>query len=661
MILTRTGGKTRTLVTIISVLFSVVGSKAVAACPRQEIKQENSSAAASLGCPRQQTNQQETNQRHPSAVPVSFEEVIVPIAPNDQMILLELQNDPGPMFWIENLIKSQHKEIASPLDIQLYGASHADPIRILEEKSVKGRLDLQTGDILLYPTLGKLDSPITLGNISSLSETARRILTSSDFLAHDETTITVDKPAVLMGAMIVRGGDGTTHYDRPPTAYLGYFLARRQVGEYSVYGTGSKASIVLNGMGEVVGLSRVWKRAVRTQNPVHASRSPQEVVNAIRSQLLSYPGDTNKIDVNSIQLAYYDENRRYLQPVYRFTATVHHHLSGNRGSLVRDDSVIGYLPYAHEAIEPLTELSGEGKGSPLYAPKEVSPPGREEANVRFVGRYVTRDWQPSSWVGDANDFFTQLSSSGGHSFKDAQYYWADPRLFTKDKKSFISAMDVALVEGDGDWWMFGTTTNDCSSSPQSWCDLQKCCKSPQNCCSTSNCCSLQTPDAKCCRNLFDPVNINGDIPSPGYGEHAGGKLTTWIIHSCEVIPAPEDTPYWATPWWAVFGGLRSVVGYRTPMVKADKAGAEYGRRLGRGDPIVGAWLQEVISLKEYSGHPCTVSHGGISRPWGLPSAISACGHQDDSLFSTSAVEQSNCLSVWWFSDKNPAGQLCQQN
>jgi hypothetical protein len=107
---------------IIGLIFGLVVSENVLAGPPQETKQPGYDTAAAPGCPRQEANQQVTNQGS-KAVPVSLEDVIVPTAPSDQMILLELQSDPGPMFWIENLIKSQHKEITSPSDIQLYGVS----------------------------------------------------------------------------------------------------------------------------------------------------------------------------------------------------------------------------------------------------------------------------------------------------------------------------------------------------------------------------------------------------------------------------------------------------------------------------------------------------------------------------------------------------------
>ena len=121
-----------TFTTIIGLIFGLVVPETVLARQPQEVKQQNSGTGASLGCPRQVTNQQETNQRHLSAVQVSFEEVIVPTAPDDQMPLFELQNNAEPMFWIENLIKSQHNEITSPLDTAVWCESrraHSDPRR----------------------------------------------------------------------------------------------------------------------------------------------------------------------------------------------------------------------------------------------------------------------------------------------------------------------------------------------------------------------------------------------------------------------------------------------------------------------------------------------------------------------------------------------------
>jgi hypothetical protein len=227
----------------------------------------------------------------------------------------------------------------------------------------------------------------------------------------------------------------------------------------------------------------------------------------------------------------------------------------------------------------------------------------------IVGRYVVRNDDPG-WVNDANAFWGSLSSTWtGFLYTNSQYYWAEPRLFTTQKDFFINAMNLAVIEVHGDWWLYSTLRN---------------------------CCDL--------------VNINGDIPNPGYGPSANGRLADWVIHSCEVVPAPSDTPHWPDPWWKIFGGVRNVVGYRTIMYISDGAGGPYGTSLGNLAPVVSSWLSDVISLNAYAGHPTAAAHGGIVRPMGRPSTISMCGHDADSALSTSSLGRANCLTVWWFPD-----------
>lgn len=153
-------------------------------------------------------------------------------------------------------------------------------------------------------------------------------------------------------------------------------------------------------------------------------------------------------------------------------------------------------------------------------------------------------------------------------------------------------MNLALIEVHGDRWLYSTLKN--------WCDL---------------------------------VNIDGDIPSPGYLPVGGGRLADWVIRSCKVVPAPDDTATWPDPWWTIFGGVRNVVGYRTIMYISDGAGGPYGTSLANVAPVVSSWFSDVISLNADSSGPKADAHGGISRPMGRPSSISMCGHDGNSVFS----------------------------
>jgi hypothetical protein len=297
--------------------------------------------------------------------------------------------------------------------------------------------------------------------------------------------------------------------------------------------------------------------------------------------------------------------------VYRFTARIHHE-SPDGTPHTDDDFVIGYVPFA-KPFEPLPSLNKSGGPQPTPAVSKGKPLPRQIAPAApldpIVGRYVVRN-DDAGWVNNANAFWNSLSSSWtGSLFTNSQYYWAEPRLFTTQKDSFINAMNLALIEVHGDWWLYSTLMN---------------------------CCDL--------------VNVNGDIPSPGYGPSANGRLADWIIHSCEVVPGPDDTASWPDPWWTIFGGVRNVLGYRTIMYISDAAGGPYGTSLGNLAPVVSSWLSDVISLNAYSGHPTAAAHGGVVRPMGRPSSISMCGHDGDSVLSTSSLGRANCLTVWWFPD-----------
>ncbi len=126
---------------------------------------------------------------------------------------------------------------------------------------------------------------------------------------------------------------------------------------------------------------------------------------------------------------------------------------------------------------------------------------------------------------------------------------------------------LRLRRAMGDWWLFTTL---------------------------SNCC--------------DVVDIN-TIPG-GYGASAGGNLCFGVIHSCEVVPATDDTPNWPNTWWNIFKGLHAVVGYRTIMYIHDNVGKPFGENLAIGMPFVSSWLSAVHGTSAYVSNPAAICHGG---------------------------------------------------
>jgi uncharacterized protein DUF6345 len=481
-----------------------------------------------------------------------------------------------------------------------------DVMGSFEDDHMKAWVDLKTGNLAVYPTLTKI-APIGRGDISRATELALQVLRSGDFLGKDDTRIEAVGARVLDGTTVTHR-NGATRTEREAAPYLVYIPARRFVDDLPVYGLGSRA-LVIAGAGRIEGLTRQWKsgRKSGTVDPALDTRDVQREIERQLGRALK----RSTVEVLSVELAYYDGDRELLQPVYRFTARQHQ----DGGRTVDDGLLVGFVPYGKEleAIPSLSDRSPIQPKTPEKRPSYSSPNAAASATPTvadpIVGRYVVRE-DDQGFVDNANGFWNGLQSGwGAPLFTNAQYYWAEQRLFTNEKDFFINSVNLAEIEVHGDWWLYSTR---------------------------SNCCDL--------------VNVNGDIPSPGYGRSANGQLADWIIRSCEVVPAPDDTASWPDPWWTIFGGVRNVVGFRTIAWIVDGSGQPYGTSLANGAPVVSAWLSDASSLSAYAGNPMWVAHGGINRPMGRASTISACGHDSDSVFTVSTLPRADCLTVWWFPD-----------
>lgn len=175
------------------------------------------------------------------------------------------------------------------------------------------------------------------------------------------------------------------------------------------------------------------------------------------------------------------------------------------------------------------------------------------------------------WVNDANEFWDGLTSFGGGGlFTNSQYFWAFPFEFTSSEGAFVNSVQVALNEVHGNWWFFTTLQNNA-----------------------------------------DGVDITAIPASQGYGAANHGNLAYWILHSCEVIPAAMDAPCpprspapdgraWWTPWFNIFQGLHSAIGYRMIMYIDDDVGGPYGQNLRLGAPAVSAWFNATLSSSDYT-------------------------------------------------------------
>jgi len=535
--------------------------------------------------------------------------------------VLKLEAQPVPREFLGQVLKtsaptvSELAPLAKNRDLIREGAKPATEILgAFENGHLAVYADEQTGNTEVYPSLRR-QKAVPLERQKDLKERARtlanEIFSRSDFLAKDDTEWKIAEPAPMLGLSQNRG-EPDERNKKAPSVFLTFVSARRSVRGFPVYGAGSRALVVAGTDGTVQGLLRYWKTA-KAQGSVNETRSREQVRTEILRQLAP-AHRTAKVDVQGVEVAYYDGNAEYLQPVYRFTARIHYEpkpqsaATASHGPVADDDFVVGYVPIGEprESI-PLLEEAPYPENAPARPGKTEPPPGDPT-----VGRYVVRNDDPG-WVNDANGFWNSLNPwFGAGRFTNSQYYWAEPFEFNSAELSFVNSVNVALNEVHGNWWYFTTY--------QDW---------------------------------GDGVDITAIPASQGYGAAAGGQLDYWILHSCEVIPSAADAPCpsdsrpWWTPWFNVFQGLHSAVGYRTIMYINDSAGTPFGFDLWAGVPVVASWFSSVESLSDYSGNPTYTAHCGTALPMGRPSTVSVCGHEDDNVYDTSAIPAASCLVNYW--------------
>ena len=556
---------------------------------------------------------------HAGAAPARNATIIVPVrlipTPPASMPVLRLKTIPPPTSFVNSVLPNvgaEQKQLVPLSQISFY-AQHefAPPANLVGAFHGSEHLaafeDTKTGQAAVYPHLGG-QTPVSAANVPSFlkraSSLAGTTFTGKKLIPRDSTHYVLSPAVPLDGSTSTPTGGAS-----PTKAYLAYVPVARKVGSYLVDGPGSTSYMAFDTEMHVEGFMRNWKSGA-TFASAHETRSKTQIAKLIGSQLAALKPVNAR--VLTVSLAYYDSNKGYMQPVYRFTAKVDYSAASGP---VASDFEVGYVGIG-KRYEPIPALgttvgsppTDDNPGFPGAIPKRGAGP-----TDPCVGRYVVRN-DDANWVNSANGFYANLSSFGGSGwFPNCQYYWGIQWQYNPTSPR-VNSMNIVDSEGHGDWWLFSTL---------------------------SNCCDLI--------NLNPAFSYGGDykVLFPGYGAAAGGNLDYWIIHSCEVVPSPSDTANWYSMWWNLFGGLHSVMAYRTIMYIADGAMAPYGLQLRLGAPAVSSWLGTVISLGAYAGGPTMVMHG-VTKHLGRPSTISMSSEVNDTAYNTAAKPRASSLTTFWY-------------
>jgi hypothetical protein len=563
----------------------------------------------------------------------------VPVPP-PQMDVYKLKATRAPVDFLNEKLGAG-KLPALALEKKTYVARDASQRD--EHDRVRAFADTTTGDAHFIPNLAELvaaGAPKERVASERLQSVARSAFADTRFIPRDATEVRLADPIALMGGATERA----TSVRSEPRVVMTMVPALRYASSYRVYGRGSLALLTLANDGSIVGALRRWRTA-EAGGHVEGARKSEQVREEIERQLRPHVPDGSNAVVDKIELAYYDDNANYMQPVYRFEATVQ-----PPDRKISDIRVAGYVPVG-KLIEPIPDLAAKPRGEAPAMPKRPDKPGatygalspEEDANLRAeiggagtpdditLGEYANQDWPNDSGYVDMSyaflhglTFLNSIFPGLTPPVTRTQWYVAYPwEVVGPSSRYFMNAVNVAYTVPHGDW-LLNTTR--------------------------SNCCDVwNVPD----------IGTGGN---PGYGAAAGGVLATWVIMSCEVIPAMIDRSreiggtgngYTAfDAWWPVFQGLHNVIGFRTIMFYPDdNLNWGFGFDASLGGDVNAAWFQEVAA---YHGGDGTYAsqhlNGNPQVHYDRASTMIDARNLGQSIYSVYAQSASSTLWNFWMND-----------
>lgn len=579
---------------------------------------------------------------------IDFPNTLIPKIPASLPVLKLTAQAPPTAFLTDTLSKiGIQKTAIQPLTktpaLMERGIS-AHLTGVVHQDTVLAYWHSETGEAEIHPQLEELKTErfVAANNphLAVASTVARTVFARTEILPKDATQYTLGASIPLVGVTAQKGANGAITQSAP-ALYLTYVPVHRTVQGYSVYGPGSRALIGVDNAGTTQAFVLHWKAAT-ANTEARETRTPAQVYAALQAVVEPLTKIGN-VQVQSAGIVYYDDDESaQMAPAYRLIVKVvsNSQTGATAGKRADADLIVLYAPYGNTALSPTLTRSGGAQPQSAAANMRGSLPENTEvaAGDPTVGRYVVRNDDPG-WVNDANSFWNGLTSSGGGPlFTNSQYYWAEPRLFTTQASSFIDSVQVGEVEAHGDWWFFTTY--------QDW---------------------------------GDGVNLDSNpAPGGGYGQVNHGKLNYLLLHGCEIVPSAAEAPCpagmpttdnrgWADPWFRLFQGLHVAVGYRTIMYINDNVGQAFGTGLRNSQPVITAWANALLTAGDYQSKPRVIAHCGAnpaahlnpgdncpsnSTPgcliMGEPSAVTVCGHSNDTIFNQSAIPAASCLTNYWW-------------
>lgn len=195
-------------------------------------------------------------------------------------------------------------------------------LHYVSEKDVNTTFEhnLNTGDISFYRNFSRYigDFVPKLPQGKESVRFAYEFLKENRLMPVNPRELKVAHIGGLRSNAVLKGGKRGPIIDKLKTITFS-----RQLNELPVIGAGSKLIVNVGDEGEIIGVTKRWREL---SEPVRLNPkeliSEREALGRAKRQILSEFGRNSEIEFEDIQVAYFDNNKRVIQPVFAFQVRV---------------------------------------------------------------------------------------------------------------------------------------------------------------------------------------------------------------------------------------------------------------------------------------------------------------------------------------------------
>lgn len=224
--------------------------------------------------------------------------------------------------------------------------------------------DLRTGNFTFNKNMNRYMGDYTpkLPGMDQATEISAAFLKKNQLYPGNSAELKLVHRGGLRSQGVVDGKKGGPIVDKLITLTYG-----RVLDSLPVIGPGSKIVVNLGDGGEIAGVIHRWREVGKDKDQRQevqpaAMLTQEEATEQARRQIMSEYGANTSYKINTVSRAYYDNNGRYLQPVYSFEATVN---LNEKDKNIRPVSYLCVIPMLKNSPEPLQLITVDARAKEM--------------------------------------------------------------------------------------------------------------------------------------------------------------------------------------------------------------------------------------------------------------------------------------------------------